>query len=82
MAEMLREGVELMLTGMTVVFSLLILLVFALKAMSNLALSIHGPVPSETRGAVPSVAGDGDGDGDEIVAAITAGVHAYRKGKR
>ncbi len=80
MAEMLREGVELMLTGMTVVFSLLILLVFALKAMSNLALSIHGPVPSETRGAVPSVAGDGDGD--EIVAAITAGVHAYRKGKR
>ena len=78
MAEMLREGVELMLTGMTVVFSLLILLVFALKAMSNLALSIHGPVPSETRGAVPSVAGDGE----EIVAAITAGVHAYRKGKR
>ncbi len=75
---MLREGVELMLTGMTVVFSLLILLVFALKAMSNLALSIHGPVPSETRGPAPSVAGDGE----EIVAAITAGVHAYRKGKR
>lgn len=67
-----------MLVGMTVVFSLLILLVFALKAMSNLALSIQGPIPPADRAARPQVAGD---DG-ATVAAITAAVHAYRKGKR
>ena len=75
---MLREGVELMIAGMAVVFSLLILLVFALKAMSNLALSIQGPIPSADRAAPPQAAGDSGA----TVAAITAAVHAYRKGKR
>jgi sodium pump decarboxylase gamma subunit len=69
-AEILSEGVRLTVMGMTVVFVLLSLLVLAVKGMSRLATAIDGPpeVP------MPRV------DQTELIAVVTAAVHAYRKG--
>lgn len=75
MAELLSQGVELMIAGMLVVYALLILLVFAVKGTSRLALWIDAA--AGTPGASP-----GPGapvDDSYLVAAVTAAVHAYRK---
>jgi oxaloacetate decarboxylase gamma subunit len=72
---MLSDGVQLMLLGMAVVFSLLSLLVLAVKGMSALAHSIEGPV---AHGDAPTLGGLVDED-SELVSAVTAAVHAYRK---
>ena len=74
MSEMFFEGVELMLVGMVVVFSLLSLLVLAVKGMSFIVLSIEGPAVVDA----PPAPGLPDDEG-EVLAAVTAAVHAYRK---
>jgi sodium pump decarboxylase gamma subunit len=76
LTEMLGDGVRLMLLGMVVVFSLLSLLVLAVKAMSLLALSIEGPaaVRNVPHTEAPHV------ENSELVAAVTAAIHAHRKG--
>ena len=76
MTEMFFDGVELMLLGMVVVFSLLSLLVLAVKGMSRLVLSIEGPV------AVAPTVGSLADDDPELVSVVTAAVHAYRKGAK
>jgi len=73
---MFFDGVQLMLLGMGVVFSLLSLLVLAVKGMSRLALSIEGPAAD-----APPAARLAGGD-PELLAAVTAAVHAYRKGAK
>ena len=64
-----------MLLGMGVVFSLLSLLVLALKLMSRLAATLD---PS---GDVPDTSGPGAGsevDDPELIAAVTAAIQANR----
>jgi oxaloacetate decarboxylase gamma subunit len=73
MEDLLRQGIELMLVGMGVVFSLLGLLVLAIKGMSRLAAMFPEPVP-EIATPRPTF------DDPELIAAITASIHAHRAG--
>ena len=73
MEDLLRQGIELMLVGMGVVFSLLGLLVLAIKVMSRLAAMFPEPVMEP---APPPFVGNDP----ELIAAITASIHAHRAG--
>ncbi len=74
--ELLKEGVQLMLLGMGVVFSLLSLLVLALKLMSRLAATLDPPgdVPGDTSGP----GAGSEVDDPELIAAVTAAIQANR----
>ncbi len=74
-SELLQQGVQLMLAGMGVVFSLLGLLVLALKLMSRVAGMLEPPQPV----VATSGAGNGpDVDDPELIAAVTSAVRANR----
>jgi oxaloacetate decarboxylase gamma subunit len=73
MEDLLRQGIELMLVGMGVVFSLLGLLVLAIKAMSRLAAMFPEMVLAPP--ISPPVVDD-----SELIAVITASIHAHRAG--
>ena len=73
MEDLLRQGIELMLVGMGVVFSLLGLLVLAIKGMSRLAAMFPETV------LVPAISPP-IVDDSELIAVITASVHAHRAG--
>jgi oxaloacetate decarboxylase gamma subunit len=78
MLDLLGEGLEVAFFGMTAVFVLLACLVLAVQGMSRLALRIEPcPAPSPA----PS-AHSGDGDEAELTVAVSAAIHAYRKGRR
>ena len=75
-ADLLVQGIELMVLGMGIVFSFLVLLVFTMQGMSWLAHRIGGeelyhaePGPS----AAPVPAAEAD-----VIAAIGAAVYRYR----
>jgi len=72
-------GINLMALGMGIVFSFLVILVFALKGMSILAEYLHGPI--EEFVAKPSVkaAPVSPAEPDsELVAVITAAISRFR----
>ena len=75
--DLLREGAQLMLVGMGVVFFLLGMMVLAVKAMSRFAALFPEPAvavsePSLIQGSASSDA--------EVIAAISASIHAHRAG--
>ena len=75
-SDLLRQGVELMLAGMGVVFSLLGLLVLALKVMSRVAAMLEPPLTvAETSGGGPGR----EVDDPELIAAVTAAIRANRE---
>ena len=78
-SELLMEGVNLMLIGMTVVFSFLGILVFSITVMSKIALALDAKTatasPAPTGGATSS------GTPPEVMSVISAAVHRYRKSK-
>lgn len=79
--ELMMEGLQLLAFGMGIVFGFLIILVFAMKAMSWLALTLGGqpqPVPAATP-QTPAPSADTDG---ELVAVISAAIARYRKIRR
>ena len=68
------EGVELMLVGMGTVFVFLILLVFAVRAMSALILKYFSPAPIQANiGAVSP-----EGVPKAHVAAVAAAIEKHR----
>lgn len=74
---MLQQGAVLMVLGMGVVFVLLSLLVLAVKGMAGFAARIAPPQ------SIPATAATGRAGGDaELIAVVTAAVHAYRRGTR
>lgn len=78
-AELLLEGVELMLFGMGIVFSFLILLVFAIRLMSAVvARFAPEPTPQPVAApALPSAPVDPD-----TLAAIQAAIRQHRAKRR
>ena len=81
--DQMLAGINLMALGMGIVFSFLIVLVFALKAMSELARLIgdtETDFPAQpTAGVTPAVPNDADG---ELVAVITAAINSFRSDRR
>jgi oxaloacetate decarboxylase gamma subunit len=75
-ADLLTAGVNLMLLGMLVVFSLLGLLVGVVSLMSRLASKLEGaPAPVELP-AEPATEPDG-----ELLSVISAAIHRYRRSR-
>lgn len=70
---LLDQALQLMLAGMGTVFGFLIVLVFATRAMSWVALRIQPPAP-----AVVAAVADADVSADELAAAAAA-VQRYRQ---
>lgn len=74
MAELMSSGIELMFAGMGIVFLFLGMLVGAINLMSSLVQRFFPEVP--VMGVSPSVS---SGIDKNVVAAITAAVHQYRR---
>lgn len=76
---LMMQGVQLLLIGMGIVFSFLILLVFAMKGMSWLAFRIGGR-PDDTPAPAPSHH-VGTSDDSTLIAVISAAVERYRQAR-
>jgi oxaloacetate decarboxylase gamma subunit len=74
------SGVNLMITGMGIVFVFLLILVFAMKGMSRFAMFVnerHGV--TENVSSQPLIKGQGqDGMRGDLVAVIAAAINSYR----
>jgi oxaloacetate decarboxylase gamma subunit len=78
--DLLMSGINLMAIGMGIVFTFLLLLVFAMKGMSTLAMRVANRygVP-ETTSAQSVIKGHGqDGTRGDLVAVIAAAISRYR----
>ncbi len=76
-ADLLLEGVKLMVLGMGTVFMFLMLLVVAMTGMSRLA-RILGPEETPVVPATQTATGSGPREDKELVAVISAAVRHYR----
>ena len=74
MTELMTSGIELMFTGMGIVFLFLTMLVGSINLMSAVVQRYFPEIPVSR--SVPGISTDID---KSIVAAITAAVHQYRK---
>lgn len=75
MNEMLITGVELMITGMGIVFAFLAMLIVAVNLMSS-AIQRFFPVQQLPQPVSPAIT---NGKDPGVIAAITAAVTQYRK---
>jgi oxaloacetate decarboxylase gamma subunit len=73
MNEMMSSGIELMLTGMGIVYFFLALLVVAIKIMTVIVTRYFPDVPAEFTTPTSSKTNE-----PLVIAAITAAVHQYR----
>jgi oxaloacetate decarboxylase gamma subunit len=76
--DLLMSGINLMVIGMGIVFTFLLILVFAMKGMSMFAMFVnerHGA--PETVSSQPLTKGR-EGMRGDLVAAITAAINNYR----
>ncbi|MEN8174274.1 MAG: OadG family transporter subunit [Pseudomonadota bacterium] len=80
-AELLGEGLRILVLGMGIVFGFLVILVFAMKAMSRVAAVIEGKAGVEPVAAAPPTAPALPGD-EPPVAVIGAAIHRYRNRRR
>jgi oxaloacetate decarboxylase gamma subunit len=77
-SELLAAGLEVTILGMVTVFVLLGLMIFVVRGMSRLANLVEGEAPStdQARAAPTVTAAAAD---QELIAAITAAIHRYRR---
>lgn len=79
-SDMLMSGVSLMFTGMGIVFIFLLVLVFAMKGMSQLAMFLserQGSTETLTYPSAGAMQGQANVRGD-LIAVISAAVSRYR----
>ena len=78
-ADMIMEGLELMVVGMGIVFTFLIVLVLAMSAMSRLARIIEPPVTAPpSRAATIPTHGAQVKEDENLIAVISAAVQVFR----
>jgi oxaloacetate decarboxylase gamma subunit len=82
--DLLMSGVNLMLIGMGIVFTFLLLLVFAMKGMSTFAMHLNERYGvAEQTSSQPVIKGHGqDGTRGDLVAVISAAISSYRASHR
>ncbi|MBT3024549.1 MAG: OadG family protein [Candidatus Thiodiazotropha sp. (ex Lucina aurantia)] len=76
--DLLMSGINLMVTGMGIVFTFLLILVFAMKGMSKFAMFVterHGA--PERVSSQPVIKGQ-EGMRGDLVAVIAAAINSYR----
>ena len=73
MLDLLRDGLQIAVLGMTAVFVLLGCLVVALGGMSRLARALEPAAPTGS---------PGQADDSELLAAISAAIHAHQRRRR
>ncbi|MFD2178639.1 oxaloacetate decarboxylase subunit gamma [Veronia pacifica] len=76
---LLQEALTLMLTGMSVVFVFLTILIFLVGLMSRL---VPEELPSKVTPSQPASPGQSNAVNPETIAAISAAVHQYRNQRR
>jgi len=76
MANLLSEGLTLMLLGMGIVFTFLAMLVLTMYGMSWLAQRLAPAEVARPAAILPRAASD---ENDELVAVVSAAIHRYRK---
>ena len=79
-ADMIMSGVKLMFVGMGIVFVFLLVLVFAMKGMSKLAILLserHAGTEALTYPTAGAVHAEGNVRGD-LIAVISAAISRYR----
>ena len=76
-ADLLMEGVKLMLLGMGTVFVFLMLLVVAMTGMSRLA-RVLGPEDTPAVASAHTAAAPGSREDRELLAVISAAIRRYR----
>ncbi len=74
------SGINLMIIGMGIVFTFLLVLVFAMKAMSRLSMYVTERLGvTESASSQPLAMGQGQtGMRGDLVAVITAAINSYR----
>ena len=78
-SELIMKGLELMVLGMGIVFTFLILLVFTMKGMSRMALSLDQGEPQTTSPSMPPATTTGNAESDEqLIAVISAAINRFR----
>lgn len=80
-ANILNEGVELMLYGMGTVFVFLAVLVVVTTAMSAIVQRFFPDAPEPALTNTPRPAAPAASNDDQLLAVITAAVHKYRSRK-
>jgi len=78
MNESMTQGVELMLTGMGIVFLFLVMLIGAVKLMAYCVATFLPEVDVANASTSPSQAPTAQGVTPIVTAAITAAVHQHR----
>lgn len=76
MNEMMSSGIELMVTGMGIVFLFLTMLVIAIRIMTAVITRYFPETPIEFTAPV------GKSNDPLVIAAITAAVHQYRRKRK
>lgn len=74
---LLWEAATIMVTGMVVVFAFLSILIYLVQLLAKVAPKDAPPAPVATK--PPSTAVNHQGVQPEVVAAISAAVHQYRR---
>ena len=78
MNEVMTQGVELMLTGMGIVFLFLVMLIGAVKLMAYCVTTFFPEDVTPAAAPIPAPASNGHGATPAVTAAISAAVHQHR----
>jgi len=78
MNELMTQGVELMFTGMGIVFLFLVMLIGIVKLMAFCVVKFFPEEPATSTAGVSSTAPINNNNTAAVTAAITAAVHQHR----
>jgi len=78
MGNLLQQGLELTIFGMGTVFVFLVMLIFATREMSRLAIRFGGSETSEASMTADTISPSNSRESNELIAVITAAIQQHR----